>query len=373
MPTLLHTADWQIGRQFATFAPDDAAILAETRFETVRRIAQLATAEAVDAVLVAGDVFDAQTVSNRTIGRLFNALEAFKGPWIMIPGNHDAALTESVWHRAERLGAIPPNVKVLLEPGVIELADAGLAVLAAPLTQRHTHDDLTAAFDRLESTPGLFRIGLAHGCVQGVLPDDIDSPNPIAPDRASRARLDYLALGDWHGCREIDARTWYAGTPEPDRFRNNDAGQALKVTLRANAEPEVVPQATGQFRWLQLEAQLAVASDLEQLGRQLDQLRTNDVVSLEVSGRVTLAEQQGMDALLRAAEARVRLLQVDRDALRMQPSDDDLAALQADGYVGEVLAELREHQEAPDGEVAGEALNLLAGLLLERHQAQGAA
>ena len=37
-------------------------------------------------------------------------------------------------------------------------------------------------------------------------------------DRAGHAAQDYLALGDWHGTRRIDARTWYSGTPEHDRF-----------------------------------------------------------------------------------------------------------------------------------------------------------
>ena len=59
-------------------------------------------------------------------------------------------------------------------------------------------------------------------------------------DRAATARLDYLALGDWHGTRRIDARTWYSGTPEPDRFKANEPGNVLQVDIaRAGAEPIV--------------------------------------------------------------------------------------------------------------------------------------
>src|SRR5690606_5905625 len=61
MPRFLHTADWQIGRQYARFAPEDALALAEARLSAVERLADIAHQEAVDAVLVAGDVFDAQT------------------------------------------------------------------------------------------------------------------------------------------------------------------------------------------------------------------------------------------------------------------------------------------------------------------------
>ena len=240
MTKILHTADWQIGRLYGTFDPDDAAALAEARFVAVERLAALAASEAVDAVVVAGDVFDAQTVSARSIRKLFNAMAGYGGPWVMIPGNHDAALAESVWTHAARLGALPSHLHLALEPRVVTLPGPRIALLCAPLTQRHTFGDLTAWFDTATTPPGWLRIGVAHGAVQGVLADDIDSANPIAPNRAALARLDYLALGDWHGSKCIDARTWYSGTPEQDRFKSNDAGQALLVQLGpAGAAPLV--------------------------------------------------------------------------------------------------------------------------------------
>ena len=73
----------------------------------VARMATIAAERHVDAVLIAGDVFDLQTVPDRVIRKLFGAMAGFSGPWILIPGNHDAALAESVWTRAQRLDAIP--------------------------------------------------------------------------------------------------------------------------------------------------------------------------------------------------------------------------------------------------------------------------
>src|SRR5699024_10149912 len=132
-----------------------------------------AAVQSVAAVLVAGDVFDTQTVSERTLRRLFNALTGYAGPWVLLPGNHDAALAESVWTRARRLGVVPLNVHLALTPEPTLLADAGLAVLPAPLTQRHVHDDLTAWFDQADTVPGLIRVGLAHGSVEGLLAEGI--------------------------------------------------------------------------------------------------------------------------------------------------------------------------------------------------------
>lgn len=366
----LHTADWQIGRQYGQFETDDAALLAEARFDAVARIAALAAERQVDAVLVAGDVFDTQGVSDRTIRRLFAALAAYAGPWVMIAGNHDAALADSVWSRAAQLGCIPPNVRVPPRPGVVDLAAQNLAVLAAPLTQRHTYDDVTQAFDAMESEPGRIRVGLAHGSVAGRLPDTIDATNPIAPDRASRARLDYLALGDWHGCLSIDERTWYAGTPEQDRFRGNEPGYVLDVRIAApGATPQVERVATGKYRWSAWTETLSLPTDAQALAERLAALRAEDVLRLELQGHVNVPTWEALQRAVDQAAAQARAVLPDFSGLLLEPDDADLAQLGASGYVGEVATQLQAMQADPEqAAVAGEALRLLL-----RFQREGAA
>ncbi len=357
----LHTADWQIGRQYGQFETDDAAMLAEARFEAVARIAALAAERQVDAVLVAGDVFDTQGVSDRTIRRLFGAMAAYAGPWVMIAGNHDAALADSVWSRARQLGCIPPNVQAPPAIGVVDLPAIDLAVLAAPLTQRHTYDDVTQAFDGLETAPGRFRVGLAHGSVAGRLPDNIDATNPIAPDRAARARLDYLALGDWHGCLAIDERTWYAGTPEQDRFRGNEPGYVLDVRIEApGAAPAVERLATGRYRWSAWSETLSLPSDAQALAERMAALDAQDVLRLDVQGHVNMETWEALQQAVDRTAAQVRALLPDLSGLKLEPDEADLAELRASGYVGEVAAQLQALQADPgQSAVAGEALRLL--------------
>lgn len=360
---LLHSADWQIGRVFSQFEPDDAAALFEARFQAVERLAALAQEHRADAVLVAGDVFDAQTVSDKTIRRLFNAMQAYAGPWVLLPGNHDAALAESVWTRAHRLGVVPSNVLPCLRPQV-HVIDSKFAVLPAPLLQRHTYGDATDWFDGAATPEGLPRIGLAHGAVQGVLPDDIDSANPIAANRAIAARLDYLALGDWHGSKCIDVRTWYAGTPETDRFKANDSGQALLVTLEgAGATPDVLPLRTGRYRWQQTERRLAVPTDIDAVIEALAAFRSDDVVQFRLSGVSDLSGQRRLQHAVHSTRARVRALVCELQELRLEPTEEDIDALHVDGYVGEVLQQLRDEQSGPDAERARDALVILASVL----------
>lgn len=376
MPRFIHTADWQIGRQYATFPEEDAVPLAQARLTAVERLAQLAQEHQVDAVLVAGDVFDMQTVSERVVRQMFNAMRGYAGPWVLISGNHDAVLAESVWSRIVRLGLVPANVHLALKPEAVLLNEAQLVVLPAPLTQRHTFDDTTAWFNLAESPEGWVRVGLAHGSVQGLLAEDIDSPNPIAQDRATQARLDYLALGDWHGCKQIDARTWYSGTPEPDRFKSNEAGHALLVQLDApGALPTVTKLLTGCHPWQSLMHRLDVDSDLDELIALLQGLPAQVVLSLTLVGKLDLAGQQRLQVALGELEARARHLNVDQSDLQLAPTDDDIASLHADGYLAELICELRDAQavEGPDDaqqRVHREALSILAGLLAQQ---QGAA
>lgn len=347
MPRFLHTADWQIGRRYAQFAPDDAATIAEQRLDTVGRIARLATERGVDAVLVAGDVFDTQTVGDRLIRQLFNAMAAFSGPWVLIPGNHDSALGESVWTRAASLDVVPPNVTVALSPGVVMIEGCRTAVLAAPLTQRHTYNDTTAFFDHAGTPDGWLRVGLAHGSVEGVLAEDLDSTNPIAADRCARARLDYLALGDWHGLKLIDARCAYSGTPEAERFRDNAPGHCLVVEIDGpGAVPVIEPVRVGRYRWTSLDLTVSVPSDIVAIEARLAALTADDIVQVTVRGRTDLAGQRRLADLIGRAEAVARSVRVDLADLKLAPTAEDIAGLQADGYLKEVIAELRDAQGA---------------------------
>ena len=366
---LLHTADWQLGKLFGNLPGDVGALLRDARCEAVRHIAELAARHEVAAVLVAGDVFDGNLVPDRTIVQTLAAMRAFQGPWVLLPGNHDAALAESVWGRLARLGA-PANVTAATRPAPLTLADGRLVVLPAPLTERHTSEDLTAWMDDAATPSGALRIGLAHGSVAGRLPVEAEASNPIDPERAVRAGLDYLALGDWHGTLEIAPRSWYAGTPEPDRFRANDAGNVLLVELsEPGALPTITRLPTGRHGWRQLELDLTGISDA---GPALEGLLADAaglehaLVQLTLTGVIDLAGRAALEAALERLAGELCHLEV-RDRLLAEPSERDLLTLAGSPVVGSVARELAALAAGDPGqrEVATLALRLL---YLEHHR-----
>ncbi|MDB5912694.1 MAG: repair exonuclease [Ramlibacter sp.] len=365
----LHTADWQIGRIFSQFDAGDATELSNARIEGVRRIAQLASEHDVDAVLVAGDVFDSQTPREKTIVRMFDAMAGYDGPWLMLPGNHDAALPESVWQLARRTGAVPANAILCLQPEAMEVQGrhgGTFWALPAPLTQRHTHTDLTDWFQDASTPQGLLRVGLAHGSVAGLLAEGVDSPNPIAADRAERARLDYLALGDWHGTKQVNERTWYSGTHEPERFRDNDPGHVLIVDIEGpGALPKVTQVATAKYRWLPLQLQIQSDMDVEQAIDALRAIDATTVANVVLAGTCDLASQERLEAAIEAAERRAAAFVAQHTDLRLAPTEADLQALHADGFVGAALQELKAGLDGADPELARDALLQLARIQKE--------
>jgi DNA repair exonuclease SbcCD nuclease subunit len=375
VPTsIIHTADWQIGKPFANIPGDAGAMLREQRFHTIRRIAEVAREQAVDAVLVAGDVFDSNGVKDETIRRAMKAMEGFPGPWVLLPGNHDAALAESVWTRIMRLG-VPENLLLAASPEPILLANGRIAVLPAPLRRKQEVVDLTEWFDATETPVDAVRIGLAHGSVANCLPEEADAKNPIADDRAQRARLDYLALGDWHGTREIAPRTWYAGTPEHDRWRENGAGNVLLVRIEGpRADPSVERIAVGHFQWRRLEASVHSRADMEALNADLlhsgipaDRL----VVALRLEGAVDLATRMALDDMLEQWRAQFRWLEVSDASLVAEPSEDDLDRIDRGGFVRTAVDRLRARAGDP-GDTDRDAARLALQILYVEHVKAGA-
>ena len=365
----IHTADWQIGKPFGTVPGDAGSELRGQRIRTVRRIAELAREREVDAVLVAGDAFDGNDVKDKTIVLTLEALRAFEGPWVFLPGNHDAALAHSVWTRLREIGQ-PPNVTIADCPVPVEHWGGRAVVLPAPLTRRREALDQTEWFESAATPEGACRIGLAHGSVAGRLPGSVESSNEIHGLRAERAGLSYLALGDWHGALQVAPRTYYSGTPEPDRHRENERGLVHLVETQGLAAPERVEAITvGHYTWVKLDVPLVDGTCAEALSR-LEGIQTDPrraVVSLRLTGGISLVERRKLAAALQAWEARLHHLEVDDRGLMDEPTADDLDAIDTAGFVRIAIDRLKARAFDPADPEHDAARLALRMMYLDHH------
>lgn len=360
MLRLIHTADWQLGKPYGRFDSDVRAALSEARFDAIDTIGKTAADHGAAHVLVAGDVFDTEGPEDRVIVQAVSRMQRYPCTWWLLPGNHDFARNSGLWDRVRSKNAM--NIRILAEPIPHEL-ERGHWLLPAPLTHRHNLDDPTVLFDTMETPGARLRIGLAHGSIRDFSSRG-EAQNQIAPDRAQRSNLDYLALGDWHGSLRVDARTCYSGTPETDRFQRDEPGSALLVTLEPGAQPAVEPIRTGRFQWLVREWTVAdvnsFAADCERLLGQIEPSAT--LFQLSLTGIVSLSDRIGiLGRLDNDLRHRLRYLTVTADDLAGRPGEQDLADLQVEGMIGTAAARLMAMIEigGSEGIIAKRALERL--------------
>lgn len=212
----VHSSDLQIGKKFGVLEPKVATVLQNERHEVLNRLGEIAVKQDAPIVLLAGDIFDKEQLTNVTIRKPIEIMRRWSRiTWHLMPGNHDLLRDNGLWDRLARMG-IPDNVKLHTAANAIKIADDVPAyLLPAPLRYISSADDLTSYMDKEPTPDGAIRIGMAHGSVRG-FGSEGEASNLISPDRAQTAGLAYLALGDWHRQIKIGERVWYSGTPEPE-------------------------------------------------------------------------------------------------------------------------------------------------------------
>jgi len=373
MPRFLHTADWQIGMKAAHVGAAGTRVRDE-RVAAARRVVEVARNAGGDFILVAGDTFEDNGVDRVLVQKVADILAGFGGLVYVIPGNHDPLVPGSVWeHPAWKSSE---NVRVLREETPVEIP--GGTLYPCPVRAKHSGKDPTAWIP-VEEGRGI-RIGLAHGTVEGVHQEEPDYP--IARDAATRAGLDYLALGHWHSTatyadQDRAVRMAYAGTHETTKFGERDSGNAVIVEIAdPKTTPRVTPVRTGGFSWATMDEELRERGDLSRLRERIESIEGPGSTLLDVRLRgLLVTEDRGEVARLdEILASRFLWSRIDASGVRLAPGDQDwLNALPA-GVVRDAGARLRELAnpaftgQRPEGatpEVADRALLELYALLDE--------
>lgn len=363
---LIHSSDWQIGKVFRFVDSATMGLLQEARLRAVATLGEMAGLHDARHILVAGDVYDMEALSPRSLNQPLERMRNFPDVhWHLLPGNHDPHRPNGLWDQLLRKN-LPGNIHVHTAPEPAIFEEESLAILPAPLHYRRRLDDPTAYMDEADLPDGLLRVGLAHGTVTGFGSDDKDVPNYIAPDRPALAGLSYLALGDWHGQKKIGDKCWYSGTPETDAFDVNDGGKALLVEIEArDRAPVVTPLSTGHYQWLTQSAQINSREDIDRLSAKLRSIAgdlNRVLIHLVVEGAVSLDDRQYFEEqVVNGVSAAFCFLRVDDRRLFPQPTAEDLDQIDRGGFVRTAAEELK--RKAAEG---GEAERAIAAEALQR-------
>jgi len=367
MVKIVHTSDWQIGKVFRFVDNATMGLLQEARLAAITRLGELAVEQGAGHVLVAGDVYDMEALSPRSLNQPLERMRKFDAiQWHLLPGNHDPHRPNGLWDQLLRRG-LPENVVIHIDSEPQTFEDDNFAVLPAPLLHRRTLQDPTAYMNEVDLPDGIVRVGLAHGTVTGFGSEDKDVPNYIDPERPKKAGLAYLALGDWHGQKKINDRCWYSGTPETDAFDVSGGGHALLLEVKgANAVSQVTPIDTGHYTWITFQEQVTSREDIDSLVEKLRGTGDNlnrQLVHLVAEGALSLQDRQYFqDEIVETVSAAFCYLRVDDRKLFPSPSEEDLDQIDRGGFVraaADALKKKAEDTTDPEHDFAAQALQRL--------------
>ncbi|MFF3016186.1 exonuclease SbcCD subunit D [Streptomyces sp. NPDC057939] len=238
----LHTSDWHLGRSF------HRVNMLGAQADFVDHLVAAVREHEVDAVLVAGDVYDRAVPPLPAVelfDRALHRLAELGVPTVMISGNHDSARRLGVGAgligragihlRTDPAGCADP---VVLADVHGEVALYGLPYLEPALVKEEfgaekvSHEAvLGAAMDRIRAdlagrAPGTRSVVLAHAFVTGGQASDSERDIAVGGVEAVPASVfdgvDYAALGHLHGCQAINERVRYSGSPLAYSFSEAD-------------------------------------------------------------------------------------------------------------------------------------------------------
>lgn len=275
---LLVSADTHLGspiRSVALRNPDLGDRLKQVSRDTFVEIVDLAISEQVDALVLAGDIFDNghPDLKSRAflITQLARASEAGV-PTVLIRGNHDALLD----HKAH--GDLGPNIHLLHKGSpTVEIGDAafhGLSFDAAHVAKSFLPD-----YPR--PVPGKRNVGLMHTSLDGA--PGHDPYAPCAEQDLMAHGFDLWCLGHVHAPFErVDGPVLAVmpGIPQPRHFGERNGGTVTFVSLDKRA-PEFERRAVGRLSFSECALDLSACSDQQEVLRTL----RDSLFAAQVSGR----------------------------------------------------------------------------------------
>jgi len=232
MAKILHTSDWHIGRLFQNHS------LLSDQLVVLEQIKQIALEEKVDALLVAGDIFDRAVPPAEAVDALDRFISDFlasvKVPIVMISGNHDS-------EKRIRFGSglmsgaglhILGDIRKVHEPVTISTDAGELDIFGIPyhdpVNVREVYDAELKSYDQAHTflveqaksavNPERKSILMSHCFVSGSTESDSERRLSVGgADDVSyepMASFDYVALGHLHAPQSKGGEhIRYSGSP----------------------------------------------------------------------------------------------------------------------------------------------------------------
>ena len=253
---ILHFSDLHLDAPFgSSLMPAKLAHGCRLRLRrTLLKILDFAVEFEVDAVTVAGDLFEGDRITRDTIHFLSESFAQLAPiPIVIAPGNHDYFSPISAYARHEW----PENVTIFKAPQLqsISLSET-VRIWGAAHTAPNVTENPLEGFELADETG--INLLLLHATVIDHVGEHRAQYMPIRLQDLQSAGFDFALLGHFHGAREIRdevLRGLYPGSPQPLDFGDQGNHGVGLMTLEPESNRltyKFIPTATQSFTTLEM-------------------------------------------------------------------------------------------------------------------------
>jgi len=277
MPKILHTADLRLGAKFLGLGRAGDKVRAQLK-RSWTAVIETAIAEKVDAVIVAGGLFDSSEVSRPAIEFILKEIARLgKVPVVMVPGMCDHLGKGSLYYHFDLIER-PENLFVIVTPNeTLKLKELNLAVIGCPAFGPKSKE---SPLSGVRAPKDGFSVIVAAGTWHG-------DNHPISESEIAKTGAHYVALGGEPSFKSgVGGEITYAfsGPPEATSFSVSGAAGIVIVDL-AKKPVTAEFQPLGVLVWKQ-----ETASSVESLKNLLERERGENRL---LQGRLTGEHQTG--------------------------------------------------------------------------------
>lgn len=245
----IHTADIHLDSPLKGLEAHDDAPVEEIRGATRRafdNLIEMAVEEAVDFILIAGDLYDGDWKNFQTglffAGRMGRLRKAGINVFI-VSGNHDAA------SQITKAMPLPDNVTLFSpnKPQSVKLDNLGVIIHGQSYSQRAVTENLALQYPRCDAD--YFNIGLLHTSLAGR--SGHEDYAPCTQDDLKAKGYDYWALGHVHKREIVSEDPWivFPGNVQGRHIRETGTKGATVVLVEDGRIVGVEARALDVLRW----------------------------------------------------------------------------------------------------------------------------
>jgi len=315
----IHCSDLHIDSPFKGFSSVGNSlveVLRKSTCQAFQNIVELALKEKVEAVLIAGDIYDGAEKSLEAQLKFRHGLQKLSDKGIdtfIVHGNHDPLDGWSAsleWpERVHVFSGTQMECLPVERNGVVKAYVHGISY-----PKRDVTENLSKKFSRGNGEG--FAIGLLHSNVGHQ--SGHDNYAPCSMDDLIAAKMDYWALGHIHRfcvLRESNPAVVYSGNSQARHMRESGEKGCCLVTLNKNTVPLIQFTPVDAVRYIQGEVDLSGTITLEEVIHAVrskcedfaDQIKQRDLfIDLSLNGRTQVHSELQRGDTLQGLQGEIR-------------------------------------------------------------------